>query len=209
MLGKSVSSLLAGAIIVTSLTSLMVTAQVDSGSSRHRTNRVPARNALPHTPFSGTHGAAANSQSFPRMVRAAGFIFSGTVTKIASGSGDTQALPAVAITFRVENGIRGAMPGQEFTVSEWAGAWTGGQRYHVGERVMLFLYPRSKLGLTSSVSGPLGRFGVNARGRVSFSPQQRAAFAGAGMRSGQDIGIAEFAGAIARATEQAERAEKE
>jgi hypothetical protein len=41
--------------------------------------------------------------------------------------------------------------GQVLTVHEWAGLWSSGKRYCVGERVFLFLYPPGKLGLTSVV----------------------------------------------------------
>ena len=52
------------------------------------------------------------------------------------------------------------------TIREWAGLWNTGERYETGERVLLFLYPKSKLGLTSPVGGKLGRYAVDAAGRV-------------------------------------------
>ena len=114
---------------------------------------------------------------FPQFVRAAGTIFSGTVTKIerrpaAAG----QSVEAVAVTFRVENAVRGATPGQNLTVTQWMGLWSSGQRYRVGERVLLFLYPVSKLGLTSCVGGALGRFMVDRSGQVLLTAQQLSAF---------------------------------
>jgi hypothetical protein len=36
---------------------------------------------------------------------------------------------------------------------------------------MLFLYPPSKLGLTSPVGGPLGRFKIDPDGRVILGPR--------------------------------------
>jgi hypothetical protein len=104
-------------------------------------------------------------------------IFSATVTGIARHPAiSAQAFATVAITFRVESSIRGATPGQDLTVMQWLGLWSSGQRYRVGDRDLLFLYPPSKLGLTSCVGGPMGRFAIDPRGRVLLSAQQRSAF---------------------------------
>jgi hypothetical protein len=46
----------------------------------------------------------------------------------------------------------------------------------VGEHVVLFLYPPSKLGLTSCVGGPLGRFSVDSLNQIALSEQHMAAF---------------------------------
>ena len=115
--------------------------------------------------------------AFQRMVRAAGTIFSGTVTKIEPrGTGTAQSLETVAITFHMDDTIRGAVAGGNLTILEWAGLWSSGQRYRIGEHVALFLYPASKLGLTSSVSGPMGRFEVDAARHILLSAQHRLAF---------------------------------
>jgi len=53
--------------------------------------------------------------------------------------------------------------------------WTTGERYRVGEHVFLFLYPPSKLGLTSPVAGSMGRFAVDSRNMVALTPQHVAA----------------------------------
>ncbi|HWJ47878.1 MAG TPA: hypothetical protein VNS62_09505 [Candidatus Udaeobacter sp.] len=114
---------------------------------------------------------------FPAFVRAAGMIFSGTVTRIerraASGG---QSVETVAVTFHVENAVRGVSPGQDLTITQWIGLWSSGQRYRVGERVVLFLYPNSKLGLTSTVGGSLGHFAVDRAGWVLLTAQHLAAF---------------------------------
>jgi hypothetical protein len=95
------------------------------------------------------------------LVRSSGMIFSGVVLQIQrSASGATQ------ITFRVETAIRGVRRGQTVRISEWNGLWNSGERYVKGEHVMLFLYPKSKLGLTSPVGGKAGRYSVNATGQV-------------------------------------------
>jgi hypothetical protein len=114
---------------------------------------------------------------FPQIVRDAGIIFSGTVITITrSPAIRGPAIDSVSITFHVEHAIRGTAPGENLKVSQWMGAWSSGQRYRVGERVLLFLYPRSKLGLTSVVGGGLGRFAIDAQGRVLLNVQHRSAF---------------------------------
>jgi len=114
---------------------------------------------------------------FPLIARAAGTIFSGTVTAIARRPATpSQAVETVAITFHIEKAIRGATPGEDLTISQWIGLWSSGQRYRVGERVLLFLYPPSKLGLTSCVAGTTGRFAIDPRGRVLLSAQHLSAF---------------------------------
>lgn len=72
----------------------------------------------------------------------------------------------IQIRFQVDRAVQGARAGQPITIREWAGLWAAGERYRVGERVMLFLYPPSKLGLTSPVGGGQGRFAVDDQGRV-------------------------------------------
>jgi hypothetical protein len=70
-------------------------------------------------------------------------------------------METVEITFRVDDAFRGVKPGRSLTIREWVGLWLAGERYHAGERVVLFLYPLSKLGLTSPVGGRFGRFDVD------------------------------------------------
>ncbi len=109
------------------------------------------------------------SLSTQRVARAAKLIFSGVVLQVKRSE---NAYGATQITFRVENAIRGVRRGQVIRVSEWSGLWNSGERYAKGEHVLLFLYPRSKLGLTSPVGGPAGRYAVDAAGRVLVpSPQ--------------------------------------
>jgi hypothetical protein len=101
------------------------------------------------------------------LTRAAGAIFSGTVTSVhriaATRSGEVE---TVQVIFHVEHAIRGTQTGQRLTIREWAGLWNAGERYRVGDRVLLFLYPPSRVGLTSPVGGLQGRFAVDKYGRV-------------------------------------------
>ncbi len=116
--------------------------------------------------------AAAASRAEPQftlaqLTHSAGIIFAGRVKSV-------QYLPAnsstnvaiVRIRFQVEQGLRGVRSGKELTIRQWAGLWDAGERYRVGERVLLFLYPASKLGLTSAVAGSRGRFALDHRGQV-------------------------------------------
>ena len=138
----------------------------------------------------------------PQLVRAAGIIFSGTVIRIEPGSANVpgQAVGSVAITFRVEYAMRGARVGADLSISQWMGLWSSGQRYRVGDRVLLFLYPPSRIGLTSCVGGTMGRFRVDGAGRVLLSGQQTVA-----LRSDpvvgrkRDLTIDDFALAVRRA----------
>lgn len=111
-----------------------------------------------------------------QITRRAGTIFAGRVVSIApvrvAGS---EEMACVAVTVQVEQGVRGTRAGQPFTFREWAGLWSQGARYRVGERLMLFLYAPSTLGLTSPVGGPAGRFAVDRSGRLLLSPQQQEA----------------------------------
>lgn len=142
--------------------------------------------------------------SLPVIARAAGTIFSGTVTSIARRPATrAQAVETVAITFRVENAIRGATPGESLTISQWIGLWSAGQRYRVGERVLLFLYPPSKLGLTSCVAAGMGRFAIDPGGRVLLSAQHLSAFRADPVLGGKPrVRFSDFARAVRRASEE-------
>lgn len=72
--------------------------------------------------------------------------------------------------------MRGTSAGQSLTIHEWAGLWMRGERYRVGENVLLFLYAPSKLGLSSPVAGPLGRFALDSQGKIVMSPLHIAVF---------------------------------
>lgn len=137
---------------------------------------------------------------FP-IARAAGTIFSGTVTAITHRPpSQRQPVETVAITFHVERAIRGAIPGENLTISQWMGLWSSGQRYRVGERVLLFLYPPSKLGLTSCVASTMGRFSVDPVDRVLLSPQHLLAFRGDTVLGGKSlVSFSDFALAVQRA----------
>ncbi|MFY9793627.1 MAG: hypothetical protein WA474_23660 [Candidatus Sulfotelmatobacter sp.] len=118
----------------------------------------------------------------PQITGAAGIIFSGRVTavgraggRVTSATGQTPA--STMVTFHVERALRGTTTGQNLSIHEWAALWTGKEHYRVGERVMLFLYPLSRLGLTSPVAGPMGRFEIDPQGRIKTNVQNISALA--------------------------------
>ena len=104
----------------------------------------------------------------------AGTILVGRVVSIKpTPPGSTDQVGCVQITLQVEQGIRGARAGEHFSFREWVGLWSEADRYRVGQRMMLFLYTRSTLELTSPVGGPAGRFPIDTSGRVRLIPAQR------------------------------------
>ena len=114
-----------------------------------------------------------------------------------------QAIETVAITFHIENAIRGATSGENLIISQWIGVWSAGQRYRVGERVLLFLYPPSKLSLTSCVGGTIGRFEIDRWGRVLLSAQHLSAFRTDPVLGGKSrVRFSDFALALQRADEE-------
>lgn len=182
MRGRMIPYLLAGLTIVFAPT-LLDGQQLGSPTVLHRPKlkslapRIasrPIREPSMSIPAFDASGGA--SPEFSRLVRAAGTIFSGTVTRVQRNqAGSGQSVTTVAITFHVENVLRGKTPRRELTIHEWSGLWASGQRYRVGEHVLLFLYPESKLGLTSPVQGALGRFAMDASGSVLLAPQHMSA----------------------------------
>jgi hypothetical protein len=139
----------------------------------------------------------------PQLVHAAGTIFSGTVMAISHPASHGAQIETVTITFRVEQAIRGAVPGENLAVTQWMGLWSSGQRYRIGERVLVFLYPRSKLGLTSLVGGGFGRFAVDGQDQVLLTAQHIGAFRKDAALGGKSrVRIGDFAGAVHRASEE-------
>ena len=127
----------------------------------------PSRLQLPAMPPGATY-----PQHLSPLTLSAGYIFAGTVKSIARAAPNKNDVATVQINFHVDQGMRGVRTGQTLTIREWAGLWSSGERYRIGERVLLFLYPPSKLGLTSPVQGPMGRFRIGSDGRVGVDPRR-------------------------------------
>jgi hypothetical protein len=106
----------------------------------------------------------------PPVTQSSGYIFAGTVKSVERATPKGNGVATVQINFHVDQGMRGVRTGQTLAIREWAGLWQSGERYRPGERVLLFLYPPSKLGLTSPVRGPMGRFRIGPDGQIVLGP---------------------------------------
>jgi len=119
-----------------------------------------------------------------QVSRRAGMIFAGTVLSAGAQAGTSQTVtnqtaatdrlapgttPAVQLSFRVDEAIAGVERGQVLTIHEWAGAWSMHLPMSKGQHFLIFLYPPSRLGLTSPVGGSLGQIALDSSGQtVSF-----------------------------------------
>jgi hypothetical protein len=105
-----------------------------------------------------------------QLSRRAGMIFAGTVlgstppaTTIDRAA--PASIPAVQVSFRVDRAIAGVAHGQVLTIREWAGAPSMQRPMIKGQHILIFLYPPSRLGLTSPVGGSLGQVALDASGK--------------------------------------------
>ena len=118
-----------------------------------------------------------------QLSRRAGIIFAGTVLIAANQNVATQpavtdhaapggvpatvpaTVPAIELSFRVDQAIAGVEPGQVLTIHEWAGAWSMHRPMSKGQHILIFLYPLSRLGLTSPVGGSRGQIALDPSGK--------------------------------------------
>jgi hypothetical protein len=106
-----------------------------------------------------------------QISRTAGMIFAGTVLTTGAETVTTQteatdrAVQSVQLSFRVDQPIAGVEQGQVLTIHEWTGAWAMHRPMVKGQHILLFLYPLSRLGLTSPVGGSLGQIAIDASGQ--------------------------------------------
>ncbi|HEY9138885.1 MAG TPA: hypothetical protein VIM67_11480 [Terriglobus sp.] len=78
-------------------------------------------------------------------------VFTGEVT-LVERKGD-----AVAVSFRVEDGIRNVVSGSTYVLREWSGLWADdASRYVVGERRLMLLHANSVCGFASPAGGSSG-----------------------------------------------------
>lgn len=145
----------------------------------------------------------------PRVALHAGstparYIFAGTVTGIERVEATRPGQVAtVRLSFRVDDAVRGVRKGQTLTVREWAGLWQGGGGYRLGERVFLFLYAPSRVGLTSPVGGWAGRYAIDSAGQITANGGAAADMRSdpalpEGLRGRKTIGSRELARALRR-----------
>lgn len=146
--------------------------------------------------------------SLTQLTRKAGFIFAGQVMRVERPAPLPGSVPVVQVTLRVERALRGARAGQIFTLTQWSGAWDSGVHYRPGQRLLLFLYPRSRTGLTSVVGGRLGQFDLDAGGNIVLRDDQQSLLmahdappARSSAQSSAKYRYQDFAGRLRRANE--------
>lgn len=145
--------------------------------------------------------ANAHPLSTRQIVHDSALIFSGTVLSVEHlGTGPSGSQGITQVSFRVQSAIRGVRPGQVIQIREWGGLWSVGERYQPGETVVLFLYPNSRLGLTSPVGGAAGRFRVDKSGRVQIPNEHT--FRSSSTLQQPSIRVKDFAAAIRRAAKE-------
>jgi hypothetical protein len=112
-----------------------------------------------------------------QLSRRAGMIFTGTVLgstlpATTIDRGVPASIPAVQLSFRVDRAIAGVERGQVLAIREWAGAWSSSMRRPMikGQHILIFLYPPSRLGLTSPVGGSLGQVALDSSGKTVSRP---------------------------------------
>lgn len=110
------------------------------------------------------------------LARRAGMIFTGTVLstgpRLAQNPTPSDA-PSnlrlggnfIEMRFRIDRPIAGVQRGQILAIREWTGALSRQPALRSGERVLLFLYPPSRLGLTSPVGGARGQIRLDSTGQ--------------------------------------------
>jgi hypothetical protein len=107
-----------------------------------------------------------------QLSRRAGMIFAGTVLGSTPPATTIDraipaSIPAVQLSFRVDRAIAGVARGQVLTIREWTGVWSSSMQRPMikGQHILIFLYPPSRLGLTSPVGGSLGQIALDANGK--------------------------------------------
>ncbi len=121
-----------------------------------------------------------------QLSRRAGMIFAGTVLGSTPPATTIDravpaSIPAVQLSFRVDRAIAGVARGQVLTIREWAGVWSMQRPMNKGQHILIFLYPPSRLGLTSPVGGSLGQVALDSSGK-NVSKSERRHAAGVGLR---------------------------
>lgn len=109
---------------------------------------------------------AANARpASPNIQSRVGACFLSTMVPPIAPAAISPNVPAVELRFRVERPIAGTEPGQILTIREWTGALSRQFPLHSGDHVLLFLYPPSRLGLTSPVGGNRGQIRLDSSGQ--------------------------------------------
>lgn len=126
--------------------------------------------------------AGALGPQWKQLSHRAGVIFAGTVLAAGGKEGKRESFDAsvsdhfqahissqssLQVRFRIDEPITGtgANPGEIFTIHEWSGAWSLHRPLQSGQRVLIFLYPLSRLGFTSPVGGSQGVLVLDPSGK--------------------------------------------
>lgn len=129
-----------------------------------------------------SHATGPAPLTLTQLTRKAGYIFAGRVLRVERPAAQPDRVPVVQITLRVDQALRGVRRGQTFVLTQWAGAWENGPQYRPGQRLLVFLYPRGRTGLTSVVGGRLGQFELDAGGNIVLRTDQQRLLVGPGNR---------------------------
>jgi hypothetical protein len=113
-----------------------------------------------------------------QLSRRAGIIFAGTVLSTSSpiatvqtaavNGGFSEVIPASHFSFRVDEAIAGVEPGELLTIYEWTGARSMQRPLIKGQHILIFLYPLSRLRLTSPVGGQAGQIALDSSGKSVY-----------------------------------------
>jgi hypothetical protein len=146
-----------------------------------------------------------------QLSRRAGVIFAGTVLGVAAGDPSSKltssgAPSKVEMQFRVDHPIAGVEPGRILTIHEWSGAWSMHRPIRSGQHILLFLYPPSRLGLTSPVGGSLGQIALDSSGmyvsKNDLRGRQDRAMSRSQRIDAQSVSVVQLERAIRRAREE-------
>lgn len=96
-----------------------------------------------------------------QMSDRADIIFAGQVVAVRRHDEASAAAGYVEIEFRVDQAIRGCATGATYLLHEWAGLWTGAQRYRVGQSLLMFLHAPGPSGLSSPIGGMDGAIPIH------------------------------------------------
>lgn len=96
-------------------------------------------------------------------------IFAGHVIAIRPHNKEAVTSGYIQIDFGVDQGIRGCVSGETYTLREWAGLWAGNpDRYQVGRRLLMMLRAPGASGMSSPVGGMDGAIPIRGGGAPSL-----------------------------------------
>jgi hypothetical protein len=126
--------------ICTTCAALLLALTVPSTTSAQNTTSAPQ--TIPQT----------IEDALRQMSDVAGVIFVGEVTAIRQLAGENGASGVVEIDFRVDDAVRGCRASSTYTLREWGGLWSAGdKRYRTGQRLLMLLHSPGAAGVSSPV----------------------------------------------------------